>query len=226
MTTYDQKSFQLRAIRGTKLDACGTVIHGLTSTVVSKGVTKVTMSPTYESGTDYLVRNALDELEINEQGIPPLRWWEVVIEFIRVDPYWINIALGYPLVLDDNGTPNVVGWRAEEIDTASFALEGWQSLAGEVCTLGAKPYGYRLLPWLINPMINGDITLENGVTSFAIKAHTHNGSPWGTGPYNVRLNSTATPSPLLTAIQPLQHFHWERVTLAPPTPAVGAQNLP
>lgn len=226
MATYCQTSFKCKAIRGTKLDICGTVVHGLTSTVVSKGLTKVTLSPVYADATDYMVRNANDELSINEQGQPPLRWWEATIDFITVDPYWINIALGWPLVLDDNVTPNVVGWRSEEGDTACFALEGWQDLGNETCTNGNKPYGYRLLPWLLNPTVTGDVVLENGVASFSIKAHTHNNSPWGQGPYNIRLNATATPSPLMTAIQPLQHFHWERVLVAPPTTACGAQNLP
>jgi hypothetical protein len=226
VTTYCQRPFKLNAVRGTRLDTCGNIVHGLTSTVVSKGLTKVTMTPTYESGTDYLVRNGNDELEVNEQGQPPLRWWEVTIDFIAVDPYWVNIALGWPLVLDDAATPNVVGWRSEEGDTAAFALEGWQNLAQEVCSSGVRPYGYRLLPYLLNSTVTGDVVMENGVTSFSIKAHTHNNSPWGTGPYNIRLNNASTPSPLLTAIQPLQHFHWERVLVAPPTAACGAQNLP
>lgn len=226
MTTYCQKSFQVRAIRGTRLDTCGNVVHGATSTVVSQGLTKVTLSPVYESATDYMVRNAADTLEVNEQGVPPLRWWQVTIDFVSVDPYWVNIALGWPLVLDDNITPNVVGWRSEEGDTAAFALEGWQALAGEVCTSGNRPYGYRLLPYLVNAQVTGDVVLENGVASFSIQAHTHNNSPWGTGPYNVRMSATSTPSPLLTSIGALQHFHWERVLLAPPSPACGAILLP
>jgi hypothetical protein len=226
VTTFCQKSYQVKAIRGTRLDICGAPVHGPTSTVVSKGLTKVTLTPTYDTATDYLVRNANDDLEVNEQGVPPLRWWEVVIDFINVDPYWINIALGWPLVLDDNVTPNVVGWRSEEGDTANFALEGWQSLAGEICTAGSRPFGYRLLPYLVNPQVNSDVVMENAVASFSIKAHTHAQSGWANGPYNVRLNASSTASPLLTPIGPVQHFHWERVLLAPPTPACGAVLLP
>lgn len=224
MTTYPMRSFQVKVIRLTKLDTCGAVVHGSTSTVTNKGLTKVTMTPQYENPTDYLVRNANDELEVNEQGLPLLRWYEVVIDFIRVDPYVITTALGYPLVLDDNA--NVVGWRAEEGDTAVFALEAWTALAGETCSAGVRPYGYRLLPYIINGQVNGDIVLENNVVTLSIKAHTHNNSPWGTGPYNVRLNGSSTPSPLATAIGALQHYHTERVLVAPPAAVDGAQNLP
>lgn len=226
MATYCQRPFKCVAIRGTKLDLCGNVVHGLTSTVVSQALTKVTLSPVYDSATDYNVRDANDALAVNEQGQPPLRWWEATIDFIAVDPYWINIALGWPLVLDDAATPNVVGWRSEEGDSAAFALEGWQNLAGEACVGTTRPYGYRLLPFLINSQVSGDVVLENGVASFSIKAHTHNNSPWGQGPYNIRLNNSSVASPLLTSIQPLQHFHWERVLVAPPAPVCGAQNLP
>lgn len=227
MTTYTQKSYKVRTIRVTQLDACGTPVHGPTSTVVSKGLTKVTLTPTYENGTDYMVRNANDDFEVNEQGRPLLRWWEATIDFVKVDPYIISLTLGWPLVLDDNATPNVVGWRSEEGDTANWALEGWQYLANDpTCSATSPAYGYRLLPWLLNPQITGDVVLENNVLTLSIRAHTHNQSAWGVGPYNVRNNASSVASPLLTAIQPLQHFHWERVTLAPPTPVDGAQVLP
>lgn len=225
MTTYCQKSFKCKAIRGTLLDACGTVVHGATSTVVSKGLTKVTLTPVYESPTDYLVRNANDELEVNEQGQPLLRWWQVVIDFVTVDPYWINTALGWPLITDESG--NVTGWISQEGVTSNFAFEGWQDLAGQACSGANKPYGYRLLPWVLNAQVNGDVALENNVTSFSIQGHTHNLSPWGTGPYNVRLNSSnSAPSPLKVAIGPTQHFLFDQVFLAPPTAQCGAIALP
>src|SRR5882757_1972425 len=185
MATFCQKSFKLKAIRGTLLDTCGGVVHGASSTVVSKGLTKVTLTPVYESPTDYLVRNGNDELEVNEQGTPLLRWWQAVVDFVNVDPYWVNMALGWPLLTDESG--NVTGWVSDEGVTSCFALEGWQDLASQACSVGSKLYGYRLMPWLLNAQINGDVVMENGVTSFSIQAHTHNASPWGVGPYNVRL---------------------------------------
>lgn len=225
MTVYCQKAFKLRTIRLTKLDVCGAVVHGPASTVITKGLVDVTLTPTYENPTPYLIRNANDDLEVNEEGQPPLKWYKAAMQFITVDPYAINLTLGYSLVTDESG--NVTGWRASEGPSPCFALEGWQNLAGQACSGGNPWVGYRLLPWLLNPQITGDIKMENNVTTFTIEAHTHNLSPWGTGPYNIRNNpNTGLPAPLNTAIGALDHFHNEAVNLAPPTPVCGPVNLP
>lgn len=225
MTVYCQKSYKLRVSRVTKLDVCGAVVHGLTSTVVTKGLVDVTLTPVYESPTAYLLRNANDDLEINEEGQPPLKWYKVSMQLINVDPYMINLTLGYSLQLDEAG--NVIGWTASEGPSPCFAYEGWQLLSGLPCSGGNPWFGYRLLPWLLNPQITGDIKMENNVTTFTIEAHTHNNSPWGTGPYTVRNNpNTGLPAQLLTPIGSLDHFTSLAVNLAPPTPVCGPVNLP
>lgn len=225
MATTQMRRFKGKAIRGTLLDVCGAIVHGASSTVVSSGFVKATLHPNYEGNTSYLMRNANDEFEINEEGLPLLRWWEATLEFVRVDPALLNMFTGVPLVLDDAVTPNVVGWRSRENVTNQFALEGWTDLAGGACVAGVKSYGYWLLPFMVNGQL-GDYVVENGAATFTVTAHTHNASPWGVGPYNVRNSALSVASPLLTAINALDHFHTEVTTLAPPTPTVGAVLLP
>lgn len=225
MTVYCQKSFKLRTSRITKLDVCGAVVHGPSSTVISKGLVSATLTPVYEAATPYLLRNGNDDLEVNEEGVPPLKWWKVALQLINVDPYMITLTLGWPLVTDEQG--NVTGWRSQEGNTAAFAYEGWQNLAGQACAAASQWYGYRLLPYVVNAMPTGDLKLENNVAQFAIEGHTHNNSPWGTGPYNVRNNpNTGLPAPLFASIGALDHFHNEAVNLAPPSPVCGPVNLP
>jgi hypothetical protein len=225
MATTQMRRFKGKVMRVTLLDVCGAVVHGPSSTVINKGFVKATLHPNYESNTSYLVRNANDELEINEEGLPLLRWWEATLEFVNVDPALVNLITGAPLVLDDAGTPNVIGWRSREGVTNQFALEGWTDLAGAACVAGVKSYGYWLLPYLVNGQL-GDVVVENAAATFTLTAHTHNSSPWSTGPYNVRNNASSVASPLLTAINALDHFHTEVTTLAPPAPTVGAVLLP
>lgn len=225
MATLTQRRFKGKVARATLLDACGGIVHGASSTAVTKGFVKAVCKPTYQDGTDYLVRNANDELEINEQGLPLLRWWEVTLDFVNVDPAWVTITTGSPLVLDENA--NIIGWRGREGVTNQFALELWANLAGTTCVVGSTQYGYALLPFLVNGMISGDVTFENATATFSITAHTHNAAGWGQGPYNIRLNaSNSNPSPLFSAIGALDHFHTEVTSVAPPTPTVGAVNLP
>jgi hypothetical protein len=225
MATTQMRRFKGKAMRLTLEDVCGAVVHGPASTVVSSGFIKVTLHPNYENNTSYLIRNANDELEINEEGLPLLRWWDATLEFVRVDPALVNLITGAPLVLDDAATPNVIGWRSREGVTNQFGLEGWTDLAGAACVAGTKSYGYWLLPFMINGQL-GDVVVENAAATFTVTAHTHNSSPWGVGPYNVRNNVGAVASPLLTPINALDHFHTEVTTLAPPVPTIGAVLLP
>jgi hypothetical protein len=217
------RRFKGEVMRATLLDACGSPIHGAASTAVTKGFAKVAASPNYENATDYLMRNANDEFEINEQGLPLLRWWEVTIDFINVDPAWLSILTGVPLVLDDSS--NVIGWRSRESVTSYFALEMWSALAGAPCAAGTKPHAYQLLPYLINGRL-GDVTVENAAATFTVVAHTHNNSLWGTGPYNIRLNGSSVASPLLSPIASTDHFHTEVSFQPPPSPTTGAVALP
>jgi hypothetical protein len=223
-----QKSFKLKTSRFTLLDNCGAPVQDGTtlSSVVNKGLTKITITPTYESPTAYLLRNGNDELEINEQGLPPLKWYVGVMELVRVDPTMIALVLGYDVITDESD--NVTGWKAAEGRSSQFAVEGWQQLSGVPCVGADQPFGYRLLPYCVNPQISSDIVLQNDVVTFSISFNTHNQSEWGVGPYNVRKAST-TPfaaGPLLTPVGPLEHFLWDMVTLAPPADACGAIALP
>lgn len=223
MTTTQARRFKGKALRLTLLDVCGAAVHGAASTVVSKGFVKATLHPTYESNTSYLIRNANDEFEINEEGLPLLRWWEATLEFVNVDPAALVLIAGVPTVVDDSA--NIIGWRSREGITNQFALETWTDLSGAACSAGLKSYGYALLPFMINGQL-GDFVVENGAATFTVTAHTHNTSPWGQGPYNIRLNGSSSPSPLQAAIASTDHFHFEVTTLAPPSPTVGAVALP
>lgn len=223
MTTSQMRRFKGKVVRLTLLDVCGGVVHGPASTVNSKGFIKATLHPQYENATDYLVRNANDEFEINEQGLPLLRFWTATIDFVNVDPYMVNFVTGSPLVLDDSA--NVIGWRGREGVTSQFAIEGWTNLAGLPCVAAAVNFGYWLMPFNINGTV-GDVVVENAAATFTVTAHSHNASPWGVGPYNIRNNGSSVASPLLAPINALDHFHTEVTTLAPPAPTVGAVLLP
>src|SRR5256885_14655418 len=124
MATTQMRRFKGKVMRVTLLDVCGAVVHGPSSTVINKGFVKATLHPNYESNTSYLVRNANDELEINEEGLPLLRWWEATLEFVNVDPALVNLITGAPLVLDDAGTPNVIGWGSRAGGPHPISPEG------------------------------------------------------------------------------------------------------
>ena len=219
-----------KMLRLTRLDECGTPVEGASSVVTTKGFVSVTATPVYTDQEDITQTDANGDSCIDDLSDVNLRWLELNVLFCNIDPNAVNIITGDPLVLDDAVAPNTVGWRwdASVSGSANFAMEVWSGVPGQACDPDGFPqFGYWLYPFVVQAQIQ-EYVVENGALTLGFTARTSAGSGWGVGPYDVRRDATvpATLEPLLTAIGPSTHGHFE-VTSAPlPTPACGATVLP
>jgi len=221
-------------MRATKLDSCGTILTGAPScSIVSSGFVSIERTAEYEDPTEIVVLNANGDICLKDRRRAQFKWFTFNITFCEVDPELYSMVTGSTVVLNDaTPTAQAVGFRTREGDagvgTTSFGLEVWTRLAQEACSATNQPYGYYLAPWIVEGT-PGDLTFENGAVSFNVtNARTQIGSPWGTGhsTYLVRRDAmTGVLEPLLTAIGPLDHDHFERVTAAPPAAACGCTTL-
>lgn len=217
-----------KIMRAIKLDACGTVLTGAGSCkVITDGFVSVKRTAEYENPDEFIVKNANGDICINYRTNPQLKWLNLEIQFCKVDPELYNLVSGSPLVMDDAGTPNAVGFRTREgvVSSVNFSLEVWTNMSDSTnCSGGVLQYGYYLAPWIIQGTI-GDVTFENGPVSFTVTARTKRGSLWGTGPFNVRNTIAPAPAKLITAINALDHDHLQMTTLAPPSAACGCATV-
>lgn len=217
------------AVRVTKLDACGAVVSGLSS-VASNGIITIEQTVEQEDRQDFFTLNADGQPCVRDTSPPILKWINVTITFCQVDPEMFNIMTAEPLVLNDAASPSAVGFRTREgsVNDANFAFEAWMRVAGDSACDGGVNYGYFLLPWVKEATV-GDMTMENGTANFTVSGRTSYNSPWGTGPYNIRLvesgANSGQPAKLLTSINSLDHRHMQLTTLAPPTPTCGATSV-
>jgi hypothetical protein len=218
-----------RMMRLTRLDECGAPVEGTCSTVTTDGFVSVTDTPNYQDAEEISVPNANGGLCIDDQSNPALRWLDLAIQMCITDPDAINIMTGDPLVLDDAGTPNTVGYRIDQSLTGSadFALEVWSGIPNQVCPASGFPfYGYWLYPW-VKDVRWGESVVSNSGYLLNFTARTQIGGTWGVGPYNIRRDATlpATLEPLLTPIGTDQPKHFQFVTLAPPASVCGCTEL-
>ena len=226
MTSTCYSLLRVPAVRVTKLDACGTVVNGLSS-VASNGIVTIEQTVEQEDRQDFFTLNADGQPCLRDTSPPILKWINVEITFCQVDPELYNIMTAEPLVLNDATSPAAVGFRTREgsVNDSNFAFEAWMRVSGDSNCDGGVNYGYFLLPWVKEAVV-GDMTMENGAANFTISGRTSYNSPWGTGPYNIRLVesgvNTGLPAKLLTSISALDHRHMQLTTLAPPTPTCGA----
>src|SRR5687767_988371 len=229
MAVVCSKQARAKVMRLTLLDECGAVVEGPASTLVSKSFVSVTSTPNYLEAEEISQADANGDLCIDDRSDPALRWIDLSIIVCVTDPSMINLITGDPLVLDDAATPNTVRFRinAALTGTANFALEIWEGITGQACTVDGNPsYGYWLYPWVKDAQW-GEWVHQNGALVLTFTARAVNGSGWGVGPYDVRRDATvpATLEPLLTAIDDDDFVHYEVSSAPLPTSACGAVAL-
>ena len=218
MTTTCIKTLGFKRVRITELDECGAVPADA-EYVVSNGQIKITLSHEVDSGDEFIQKNGVGELCINEKNPDAIKRVSVELELCEVDPDLVALMTGFRPVLD--GAANVVGFRAVTgpLDT-NFALEAWTKLAGGACTGGDLCYGYLLLPW-VTGAVPGDIVVENATASLTIKGYTQSNSDWDVGPWDV-IGTDDSPGPLEDPIGSDEPYHLQVTCVTPPTAACGA----
>jgi len=219
-----------KRLRITRLDECGNAPAAATedSLVVSSGFITVGLSAVVEEGTDITQLNANGDLCVNDRSRDQFRRWDLEMEFCEVDPSILEMLTN--VTLEEDWNSDVVGFRQPEGTTVdSFALEVWTGIPGSDCVPGeASAYGYMLLPFVIGGSL-GDITIENGNSTFTTMGHTKSGGGWGVGPYDVVPTDALDPptaGPLDLAIASGEHMLLRTTTVAPPVAVCGAQAMP
>lgn len=226
-TTKCLKFVRGRAARFTRLNGCGVPVYGDTSTVTTKGIVTVGFTANISSGDEINVTNFAGETCVRDTPAPELTGYTLDISFCEVDPELYALATGQSVVVDAFG--NAVGFEVDtsksSLDTA-FALEVWAGAPAQRCADGGEgSFGYFLVPYIQGGVL-GDFTIENGAVTFSISnATTKEGNAWGTGPYNVTLNSSSAASPLLSSIGANVALRAMIVNLAPPEALCGARPL-
>lgn len=215
-----------KRLRATRLDACGNPPDAGTasSIVVTKGFVSVGLTAVTEDGEEITQKNANGELCINDRSRDEFKRWDLEIELCEVDPGLVELVTQAVLELDAND--DTVGIRTPEgAASESVALELWSGIPGEDCGSGPEEFGYLLLPFTI-PGTLGDITVENGATTFSLRGHTRAGSGWGSGPYDVVIDANGDPAPLGTPIAQDEHMLLRTTGVAPPAAQCGLQDMP
>ncbi|MFF9265839.1 hypothetical protein [Streptomyces longwoodensis] len=215
-----------RALRVTRLDACGRPVYGEGNQVVTDGFITVGLSAEVQEGDAITVTKANGQTCINEPGEDQLQWYTTEIEFCDVDPDLVNIMnQGWDKVLDAQG--NVIGFNANgTLSSDGYALELWLDTYGtsDACSgeTAQGNWGYLLLPW-VKGGAPGDIEVGNDAISFTFNGKTKVGSRWRRGPYPVQQQANGAPGPLLQPIGNNTHYRLFETTIRPPEPEAGAQ---
>lgn len=218
-----------RAMRLTRLNACGQWVAGPLNTLTTGGFVSVGLSFQYEDGEQTRKKNANGDLCHSDNGKSSLAQIDAEINFCGIDPDAYNIITGNPLSVDRTG--KATGLRISETVNSNWALEVWTDLGGAGCGEdGLVPYGYLLLPWFYGGRI-GDMTVEEAAMDLTVTSSTKRLHQWGVGPYNVTLKDGAAPedpgvvSPLLTPLLSTEPMLMDITLVPPPAPACGATTL-
>lgn len=184
MATKILKSIKGKTVRLTRLDACGAVVEGSCTTLVSDCFVSVTLTGEYETGEEFIQKNAWGDLCINDKDPDILKRVSVAIQFAEINPDALDIiAEATPVI---SGGETIGATFGTDPNASSFALEVWTKRTGVDCTTpGTQEWGYFLVPFIRNGKIDGDITIENGALTLGLMGDAFPASAaWGLGPYS------------------------------------------
>lgn len=225
MTSKTFPMIGARIMRGTLLDSCGIPAWGDKVQIASEGFVSIAVTANYDDGNEKVVTNAGGRKCINVPAKSEFLNYSLDVTFCAVDPEFYTLATGQPVVYDPV-TGDAIGYRTNRgvrPSDRSWALDTWSDAQGTTACGpdGELPWGYSLWPFLTGARV-GDYTLEDNAVTFTVsQAITKDGSGWGFGPYNVVRDANGDPSPLLEAIDALDHDHRQYTTVQPPEETIG-----
>ena len=168
-----------------RLDACGVPVTGAGSLIVFDGFVEVAVSPQYEDGTQYQLRNAQGRYCVNNQGDDQFSRDEVDIRFCTIDPDAVVITTGQTLIVTGAPATGTGFWVTEGAVGARWSLEVWQADA-ETCTGTQARYAYWAWPHLSSGRLQ-DFTIADDVIEWRILARSKAANlAWARGPGAVK----------------------------------------
>lgn len=206
-----------RVMRVTALDECCSIFAEVDApgceVAVTDGIISAAMTAEIEDGESIRDRNWAGRLCVVDRSPDEFLYWNLEITFCQVDPSVVGLLTGLPLEMDDD-TGQVVGFRSVEgALVTNAAIEMWSGISPVDCAAGEVTLGYSVFPCVTGGRL-GDLTIENGRADFIISgAYTKSGAGWGSGPYDVVMDSYA-PAPLPVPFTAGQH-HLLRTTSVP-----------
>lgn len=196
MASKKIKSIKGRVMRLTRLDECGapdtTAECGV---IVTDGFITVTISNEVEAGEEYTQKNAWGDFCIAEKDGDRVKWANVTISMCEVDPEVLDLVGGANPVV--NGDDTIGATFGTETNPNAFAIEVWTKKAGaDACSGGSTEWGYFIVPFVRNGILDGDLTIENAPMTLGLKGEGVGASAdWGVGPHgdNPMRNATGFP---------------------------------
>lgn len=200
MATQVLKSLKGRRVRLLRLDDCGVPVEGACSTVVTDGFIRVTIGAEFETGDEFITKNAWGDLCVNEKDSDVLKRVNVEIEFCEVHPDIASIVAGSavdPIVVSSD----TVGFSMNgKTNDQGFAVEVWTKVAGAACEGGSPVWGHFLVPFVKNGRPSSDLVIENGALTFSMAGDGFPEVGWGTGPWETNPLGAGLPAGALFSV--------------------------
>ena len=223
-----------KALRVTKIDACGKPIQGQANRWVGGDFVSVTLSPEVNAAEEKTQKNAEGKDCFSKRTPPEFKRYNVDLKVCGANLALYTLLTESEQILDYDDSANGFGYGGEDITNArGAAIEVWSdAMTDESCPLPESDaifsqtgsgawYGY-LLAFVTEWTPSGDFAISENPSELGFSGITVPGPYWGRGPYNVaRIDSNNTPGRLLTPVGKKRHLTFFKTPIDPPAETDG-----
>lgn len=182
MATKRLASIKGRRMRIVRESECGEPVVGSCSVVTTDGFISVELTEERETGEEFNQKNAWGDFCVNERDPDITKWVNVGISLCNVDPDILDIIAGATPAI--NGADTIGASFGTALNTGAFGIEVWTKKTGQACGAGTAEWGYFVVPFVKNGLVDGAVTINNGVLTMGLTAQGFEATAdWGVGPH-------------------------------------------
>lgn len=183
MAAICDAAIHLCFVRVTRLDQLGNPSPGPNNVYVTDKPMMLSAKPNIEAGQDKTLVGGCDCIIASYRGYDKLKRFDLELDLGVLEPGLMEMMLGAPAILDDDGYPIGVHWpnqlTCSEPIQPNVCIEGWQDLWEDDHQASDYPYVHWIWPssrWQL-----ADTTLQNDFNQPKLTGFTRGNPNWGLG---------------------------------------------
>ncbi len=186
-------SVQGVSVRASRLTPTGTITTGATGAYSTTAFMRVSFTPEYEAGDEFVEKAASGELCVSFKANDALKFVTLELEICQPDPELTELLAGGTII---SASGDNIGWASPAVGVDSnpsgSGLEVWSKAIVSGAQAATRPYFRWVFP-KVQLRVTGERVIENGRLATVFSGFGVGNANFGDGPANDITAPVSTP---------------------------------